>query len=177
MADPITLSLVAAGAGMAGTAISTVTSYQNSRAQADAENINAREATFAAERQGIAGSQAEDRQRRQARALLGEQAAATGEAGLAMTGSAKDIARQSALYAELDALNIRYDSEMKRRGFNWESSQAKARAKQAKKNATLSLISGGLQMAGQAAGAMGKAGEMSGQRSYMDSQTAALKKG
>lgn len=176
MADPITLSLVGAGIGMAGSGISTVTNYQNARAQADAEKINAREAELSATQAGLAASANEDAQRRQARALMGEQAAATGEAGLAMAGSAKDIARQSALYAELDALNLRYEGEMKKRGFKWEAIQAKFRAKQAKKAATLSLIGGGLQMGGQAASGYASASYMGEQRAFMKSQQNSLVK-
>lgn len=58
----------------------------------------------------------EESQRRMARMALGRQAAAVGESGGGYGGSAGALLEQSDLFAELDALNIRYGGQLRRRG-------------------------------------------------------------
>lgn len=57
----------------------------------------------------------EEAQRRQSGAYLGRQRAALGDSGTGSLGSGSnfDVARQSAINAELDALNIRYAGELR----------------------------------------------------------------
>jgi len=72
------------------------------------------------EQQGrIAQAQAfrdEETQRRQARQMLGTQAAAIAESGGGMGGTSAKLIEQSAANAELDALNIRYAGILKGKG-------------------------------------------------------------
>lgn len=57
----------------------------------------------------------EEAQRRQSGAYLGRQRAALGDSGTGSLGSGSnfDVARQSAVNAELDALNIRYAGQLR----------------------------------------------------------------
>jgi hypothetical protein len=58
----------------------------------------------------------EQTQRRQAREVLGEQAASLAQAGAGYGGTTAGVINQSAVNAELDALNIRYGGTMKASG-------------------------------------------------------------
>lgn len=87
---------------------------------------------------GQQASQAEEQQRREARQLLGAGRAAVAQSGIAMTGSAADIMKQSATNAELDALNIRYAGTLERQSIlneigmmNFEKDVVKMRGQQA----------------------------------------------
>lgn len=55
-------------------------------------------------------------QRRQARQVMGEQAASLAQAGGGYGGTTAGVIEQSAVNAELDALNIRYGGRMKATG-------------------------------------------------------------
>lgn len=59
----------------------------------------------------------EDQQRREAAFVIGKQRAASAQSGLGLGGTAADIERQSEVMAELDALNIRYEGQMKAHGY------------------------------------------------------------
>lgn len=61
--------------------------------------------------------QREEQVRRSSREALGRQAAASAESGLGLGGSNADLERQSAVMAELDALNIRYEGELEAHGY------------------------------------------------------------
>jgi hypothetical protein len=58
----------------------------------------------------------EEQQRRGTRQVLGQQRAALAQAGIGMGGSALDIEEQSADRAELDALTIRYEGDLRSKG-------------------------------------------------------------
>lgn len=86
----------------------------NARAQANQYNAKVKEMQA-----GIERSQAnarEEQQRRKGRQILGAQRAGIAQAGIGFTGSAVDIMEQSADLAELDALNIRYEGELRSTG-------------------------------------------------------------
>jgi len=88
----------------------------------------------------IAGEQAVaqgDAQRRQARQFLSMQAAAIGESGTGYGGSNAKLREQSAIEAELEALNIRYGGQLKQQGLRTEAGFAKQRG-------TSALIGSGL---------------------------------
>lgn len=77
----------------------------------------------------IAGDQAlsdESAFRRSARAMRGENAAALAESGLSPEGSSGMVADQSAAEAELDALNIRYQGQVRRMGLMNEGRSARS---------------------------------------------------
>lgn len=109
--DPATLALV-------GSAVSAVGAIQQgqaakaqarSKAQANEYNAKVREMQASVEREQA--SRREERQRRRARQIQGAQRAAISQAGIGLMGSALDIEEQSAVNAEMDALNIRYEGE------------------------------------------------------------------
>lgn len=134
--------------------------YQQGKADAAIGKYNARLAEEQAVVERQQAGAAEEAQRRAARKLLGRQAAAIAESGTGgFSGSNLDIARQSAVEAELDALNIRYEGELKARGAKAEAEQFRAQAKNAKKQGRLALAAGLLQTAetygGMAAGGGG----------------------
>jgi hypothetical protein len=58
----------------------------------------------------------EEQQRRGTRQVLGQQRAALAQAGIGMGGSALDIEEQSADRAELDALTMRYEGDLRSKG-------------------------------------------------------------
>ena len=58
----------------------------------------------------------EEQQRRGARQVLGQQRAALAQAGIGMGGSSLDIEEQSADRAELDALTMRYEGDLRAKG-------------------------------------------------------------
>lgn len=86
------------------------------QAASQAANYNAiiKQQQAAVERQQ-AGAR-EEQSRRQSRQVLGQQQAALAQAGIGMGGSALDISDQSEFLAELDALTLRYEGDLKARG-------------------------------------------------------------
>jgi hypothetical protein len=72
--------------------------------------------------------QREDQQRREASFVMGKQRAAGAQAGLGLGGSTADVTGQSAVMAELDALNIRYAGEMEAKGLLSQSDLYSAEA-------------------------------------------------
>jgi hypothetical protein len=80
---------------------------------------------------------AQDAQRRQARQFLSMQSVMVGESGTGYGGSSGVLMKQSAIEAELEALNIRYAGDLKVQGLN-------TRAQFAKQRGTSALIGSGL---------------------------------
>lgn len=126
MADPVTLLLVSASAIAATGAIS------QGQAEDDAAKFNAAllEQNSTAELQQT--GQREEAQRRQARQVLGAQRAALAESGGGMGGSAADVMQQSSANAELDALMMRYEGDLRARGMRTEAVMERYAGKQAK---------------------------------------------
>lgn len=54
----------------------------------------------------------EEQLRRESRLALGKQRAAMAQSGVGLDGSNADVERQSQIFAELDALNIRYQGQL-----------------------------------------------------------------
>jgi hypothetical protein len=82
-----------------------------------AHNYNAQVAQQNAEQAYKLANAQEALQRRKARVALGEQAAQIAESGVIYSGSALQVARQSAAAAELDSLNIQYQGDLRAKGF------------------------------------------------------------
>ena len=157
---------VGAVAGVAGTALGAVSSYQQGKAQAAAANYQAQ---VARENQRIAMNNAAmtrqegiEEARRQRIATLQEvgkqqtELAANGvEVGY---GSSLDIIESTQMLGELDALTIEYNSEKRARNYEidaWdfgnESRLATFQARNAKSAGTMGLIAGGLKTVGSIA--------------------------
>lgn len=106
----IPLILSAAGAATSGVAKANADAYNSS--------VYGEEATTAATQ----GYQAEASQRRQNASMMGKQVAALGQAGAGYGGSAGRSVGQSAVNAELDALNIRYKAGLQKWSYSNQSS-------------------------------------------------------
>jgi hypothetical protein len=155
MADPVSASLMIAASAMQ--AVGAIQQGKMAAAQGEAQmnaaNYNARMKEIEA---GITREQAnarEEQQRRQARQVLGKQRAAVAQAGIGFGGSALDIMEQSATFAELDALTIRYEGDLKAKGLLAEAeydkysgqvamAMGKAQKKAAYVSAAASMLSG-----------------------------------
>lgn len=101
----------------------------------------------------------EEAQRRDARRFLGTQRAAVGQAGIGYGGSVADLLEDSAVQAELDALNIRYGGELQATDIlnqaNMSDTEArilKANAKSAKRAGVMGAATSLLQSGAQAYG-------------------------
>lgn len=94
----------------------------------------------------------EDAQRRQARMVLGQQRAALAQSGGGMGGSAADIMQQSAMNAELDALTLRYEGELRARGLNAQAEGERYMGRQAQRASYFSAAGSILSGAGKIAG-------------------------
>lgn len=148
----------------AGAALSAYSSYQQGKQQEQVYKAQSKvEANNAIieQQNAAAASQAanarEEQHRRQARQILGEQRAAQAQAGVGLGGSSADIAEQSAINAELDALGIRYEGELERRGHMVRSTSYQAQsgidrfsAKNARRSGNLGAAAGLLSTAGYA---------------------------
>lgn len=69
--------------------------------------------------------------RRQSREFLGRQAAAFAQAGVG-PGSSTDVQKQSAINAELDALNVRYRGQLTKYGYDYSAQSDLAEGNAAK---------------------------------------------
>jgi len=124
------LPYIAAGA-------SALSQKKQSDDQADYNNQQA----ALAEQQGIiAGNQAradEEAQRRKSRQIMGEQAAAMAQSGTGLGGSNALLTRQSAVDAELDALNIRYQGLLKSSALKAQASSLRGQANALRRSGNL----------------------------------------
>lgn len=92
--------------------------------------------------EGAAAARDEEALRRAARMQIGRQAAAQAEAGIGTSGSAGLLLDQSAVLAELDALNIRYGGQLRARGLLAQSRGMQARARASGLLAGAQLLTG-----------------------------------
>jgi hypothetical protein len=120
---------------------------ENSKAQAAALDFNARVSEQQASSALSESVSAQMAQRRRARELMGRSRAAAAQSGVGFGGSTADILEQSETLAELDALNIAYEGQMKARGFVTQSTldtfnagRARANAKSAKQQGYFNAI-------------------------------------
>jgi len=125
------------------------------KAAQDAANYNAtlrqQQATLELQQSGAREEQA----RRGSRQVLGQQRAALAQAGVGLGGSALDIMEQSADRAELDALTMRYEGDLRSKGLlaaaegaRYEGRVARAAGENAMKGAYLSAGASLLSAAG-----------------------------
>ncbi len=124
MSDPVTWAYIAAYVS-AGTAVAS--GVQQSQ-QADAEAELASKNAKAAAQQAAA---AEDATRRRNRSILARQRAAIAESGIGFGGSSETLQQDSAVQAELDALNLRYEGRMRGLGFRADANIARQRSSNA----------------------------------------------
>lgn len=126
------MAMLAAPLMIASTAFSAIGSIAQGNAANAAAQANANALTQQAEAENRAAGAREEAQRRQNRQFLGGQRAALAQAGIGVNGSAYDVARQSSINAEMDALNIRYEGELAAKGLRDQATMQRFEGKQAK---------------------------------------------
>jgi hypothetical protein len=155
---------------IAAAAVQAVGTIQQGKAQKAQANANATAARYNANLRTMEADIArqtagrrEEAQRRQARQVLGKQRAGIAQAGIGFAGSALDLMYQSELLSELDALNIRYEGDLRSYGLLAQAEQDRysarayeAAGKNAMRSAYLSagatLLAGGASYYGATAG-------------------------
>lgn len=136
---------------------------QQAEYDAGVSRRNAKVLEMQAAVEGQQAARAEEKQRREGRKVMGQQAAGLAQAGVGFSGSALDLTAESARNIEMDALNIRYEGQLKAQGLmaDAESQRYKAEGqifagKQAKAASRIgvasALISGGAGIAKYKAG-------------------------
>jgi hypothetical protein len=150
------MAMLAAPLLIASTAFSAIGSIAQGNAANAAAQSNADALTQQADAENRAAGAREEQQRRQARQFLGGQRASLAQAGIGLTGSAYDINRQSAVNAELDALNIRYEGQLAAKGLRDQATMQRFEGKQARTagflGAGAALLQGASSYAGMKAG-------------------------
>ena len=146
------------GAVQQGKAVSTA-----AKADSDAQNYNAAINRQKAEQITQVGISKEDQLRRDSRLEAGTRRAAMAESGLGLGGSNADVDRQSEVLAELDALNIRYDSTTQAIGYRqdaalntFQSQNSLKRGRDARRNSYIGAATGALSAYSNAGGTFGK---------------------
>lgn len=119
MADPITIAMIASTAMAAVGAISAGNAAKaQADSQAQAATYNATMAQQNADTALQASNANEEAQRRKSAIDLGHMRAGLAENGIGLdSGTATDLTEQSAMNAELDALNIRYSGKQQARDY------------------------------------------------------------
>jgi hypothetical protein len=131
---------------IAGTAVQAIGAIQQGNAAKAAADYNASMLDRNAEIERSQANQREEAKRREVRQVLGQQRAAFAQSGGGMEGSAADVMQQSAINAELDALTLRYEGDIRARGMESEARMERFAGKQAQKagyfKAAGSILSG-----------------------------------
>lgn len=115
-----------------GTAMSAMAAMKQAQAQAGAMKFNATIAEQNATSARDQATAAEMQQRTEAEKRLGAMRASYGASGVTMEGSPLDVLSESASMAELDAQNIRYQGDLKARGYQNTAELDRANASNAK---------------------------------------------
>lgn len=100
-------------------------------------------------------NQREEQHRRQVRLIQGKQRAAIAESGTGLGGTNADLEHQSELFAELDAMNIRYEGTLEARGLLADAEMRDSRADRYGRSAKNARTSGYLGAAGALLGGAG----------------------
>lgn len=150
------LGMSAGTASTIGTVLSAVSTVagvvgqiQQSRAAESSARYNA---ALAEQNRRIALQQAKADERTQRRSALrraGSARAAAGASGLTLEGSALDILEDNAVEEELSALNIRYQGQLRARGFGTEASLERSRAANASSGVGTALLTGAADIGSQ----------------------------
>jgi hypothetical protein len=151
------MSYVAVGVAIVAAVAGGVSSYMQAQSAEDAAKFNqkvAEQNSQLAKQQGIAASQAQDRQARQ---KIGAMTAAMGASGLDIgSGSALDVLADSERTAKLDKLTVIWNSQAQAGGYQNSATLDGMQADSASTAKTFALINTGLSVA--SAGARGYGG-------------------
>lgn len=125
---------------IASTAIQALGAIQQGKEAQSAKDRNAQVMETNAANERSASNQREEAQRRQARMVLGQQRAAFAQSGTGIEGSAADVMQQSAADAELDALTMRYEGDMRASGLMAQAEMERYEGRQARKEGKAQAI-------------------------------------
>lgn len=155
--DPITAVAIGSAISAVGAISQAKATQQQMNSQADAANYNAIVANQNADTALQASSANEEAQRRKSAVAMGTQRAGLAESGIGLnSGTATDLTEQSALNAEMDALNIRYAGQTQAQAYKTQSALDVQAAQQAKANASSAMTSGYLTAGATALSGYGK---------------------
>lgn len=176
MADPVTwLAIGSAALGAVGAISSANAQSASAQSAANAARYNAAADTARATVALQQGNANEESQRRQAALAIGRQNAAMAESGVDISsGSALDLYKQSATNAELDALNIRYGSQLQAQGLQQQSTLDTLSANQSDRNASSAQTAGYLNAGASALSAYGTYTTRQAQLDYYKANKPAL---
>lgn len=139
------IPFAAAAFQVAGSLYSGYSQAAGMRAQARADDANAELSRQAAANAMLEAGANEDMQRRKSAGQMSSQAAALAESGIGMdSGTALDLTQQSALNAEMDALNIRYAGKLKANNLYTEAANFENSASMNRANARGAVVGGWL---------------------------------
>ena len=155
--DPITLMAVSAGVSAIGAIAQGQAAAAQAQSQANAANYNAQVNENNAQTALQAANANEDAQRRKSAGDMGRLRAGMAENGIGLdSGTATDLTEQSAMNAEMDALNIRYQGATQSQAYKSGAALDRMQAQQASANASAAQTSGFLTAGASALGAYGK---------------------
>jgi len=137
-----TIGLIGAGISAVGSIVSGYQQYQAGKSQAKYMEAQSRLNYANARNARQAAGVEEDRQRRLNRIRAGKTAAASAQSGALLSGTALDVAQQNAEENEMDALLIRYNGELRARGFLNQASTDRYNAATSRSNASQALTGG-----------------------------------
>lgn len=162
MCDPVSLTIAATAASIAGSAYSGISSYQQANYQAGVARNNAtlsrNEAADAVDR----GKRAELVKWREIAAQRSGQVAAAAANGIDTSfGSPADAVADTMKFGSMDASLIRQNAEREATGFQINAQNYEEEAKAQKRAGRNALISTGFEIAGTALGAAGQIKGMS----------------
>lgn len=145
-ATAATISTVVSFAGTAMSVLGAISQGNNAadnyNAQAGMNDYNAAVARNNSTSALSESAAAQNAQRRKARQILGEQRAGIAQSGTGFGGTNADIMEQSATLAELDALNLAYEGDMKSRSYLAGATLEDASASANRRNAKTARTSG-----------------------------------
>lgn len=170
MADPISWAMIAGTAVSAVSAVSQgMAANAQAQSQANAAQYNATIAEQNASSALAAASANEDAQRRKTAGEMGRLRAGLAENGIGLdSGTATDLTEQSAMNAELDALNIRYGGQQQARAYKTQAALDVQQA-QASKASGQAAMTAGFLTAG--ASALNGYGRYAGYQAQLKSRT------
>lgn len=154
MCEPVTISTgaawamgISAAAAVAGTAVAYNAQKEQAKANAAREENNARLAADQAKDAQALGDREGEQATWRTRALIGQQRAAIGAAGIdSAIGTPAEILGETAMFGEIDQQSIRLNAARSAWGFNAQATNAQNNAKQArwggKQQANATLLAG-----------------------------------
>jgi len=163
--DPVTLSIVATAATVAGTVTSTMASYQQKRYEAKLNQANqAQENQRVLDAMQRGDTAVRDVARRHSQ-LAGAQRAAMAANGIDLTfGSGEDFLGDTAMIGREEVTTVRENTRREVMGYDINAANFGAAANAARSAATGALVSGALQTVATVAGGAQRVGKIKADR-------------